>query len=67
MKPPIPPRYDSVVALYQRVDVDTPHGPGTAVATAFDGDAMIYLVVLDSGRGAPRWMREGDLNDARVA
>jgi hypothetical protein len=67
MKPPLPQRFESVVALLQRVAVDTPEsGPGTAIATAFDGDAMIYLVVFDSGRGAPRWVRESEISGTRV-
>jgi hypothetical protein len=67
MKPPLPPRYDSVVALLQRLAVDTAEdGPGTAIATAFDGDGMLYLVVFDSGRGAPRWVRESDISGARA-
>jgi hypothetical protein len=66
MKPALPPRYDSVVALLQRLEVRTSEGAGTAIATAFDGDAMIYLVVPDDGRGAPRWLRESELSGARV-
>jgi hypothetical protein len=66
MKPPLPPRYDSVVAIHQRVQVQTPDGSGTAIATAFDGEAMIYLVVADDGRGAPRWRREDELSEARA-
>jgi hypothetical protein len=67
MKAPVPPTYDSVVSLHQRVEVSTDEGRGTAVATAFDGDGMIYLVVSDHGRGAPRWVREGDLRGAQVS
>jgi hypothetical protein len=66
MRPPLPPRYDSVVALYQRVELRTPEGVGTAIATAFDGDAMIYLVVLHQGGAAPRWVREEDVTGASV-
>jgi hypothetical protein len=67
MKAPLPARYDSVVGLLQRLEVDAAEdGPGRAIATAFDGEEMIYLVVFDHGRGAPRWVREGDLSGARV-
>jgi hypothetical protein len=67
MKPPLPPTYDSVVSLHQRVEVSTDEGRGTAVATAFDGDRMLYLVIYDDGRGAPRWVRETDLRGAQVS
>ena len=66
MRPPLPPRYDSVVALYQRVELQTPEGAGTAIATAFGGDAMIYLVVLHQGGASPRWVSEKDVTGASV-
>jgi hypothetical protein len=67
MKPPLPSRFDSVVALLQRVDVTTTEdGPGRAIATAFDGGGMLYLVAFDHGRGAPRWVREGEISATRA-
>ena len=66
MKRFLPPTYESVVALVHLLSVDTPAGPGSAIATAFDGDGMLYLVVADRGDSAPRWVPETELTAARL-
>lgn len=61
-----PPTYDAVVPLLQRLQVQTAEGPGTAIATASTGRAMIYLVVAADGASAPRWVADETLEGAAV-
>ncbi len=55
-KAPKPKTYDSVVALLQALEVRWDGGEGDAIATAFDGDQMLYLVVPRAGDTVPRWV-----------
>jgi hypothetical protein len=64
---PKPKTYDSVVALFHRLEVSWDGGGGDAIATAFDGDEMLYLVVPRSGQTVPVWVASGSLSGAAVA
>jgi hypothetical protein len=64
---PKPKTYDSVVALMQRLELRWEGGEGDAIATAFDGDAMLYLVVARAGDTIPRWIAEDELSAAALA
>lgn len=63
---PKPKTYDSVVALHQRLEVRWDGGEGDAIATAFDGDEMLYLVVPRSGDTVPLWVAAGSLSAAAL-
>ncbi len=61
---PKPKTYDSVVALHHLLEVRWDGGEGDAIATAYDGDQMIYLVVPRSGDTVPLWVAAESLSAA---
>lgn len=64
---PKPKTYDSVVALFHRLEVQWEDRAGDAIATAFDGSEMIYLVVPRTGETVPVWIAGGALSAAALA
>lgn len=63
---PKPQTYDSVVALYHRLAVQWDGRSGDAIATAYDGDEMIYLVVPQVGDTVPAWVAGSSLSAAAL-
>ena len=65
-KAPKPKTYDSVVALHHVLEVRWDGGDGDAIATAFDGEQMLYLVVARAGDAAPVWVAADALSAASL-
>lgn len=65
MSQPKPPTYDAVTPVLRPLNVETADGPGQAIALAYTGKEMIYLVAFDDR--APEWVGEGEVLRATVA
>ena len=64
---PQPKTFDSVVALLHRIEVHWDERGGDAIATAFDGKEMLYLVVPRTGDTVPLWVAGSALSAAALA